>query len=96
MLPKKEFTFTGTIKQFPQKGGWTYVSAPDDLVLPLKIYADRGLVAIRACVNTNCWNTSLLPYGDGTLFVALPKKIRAAAALSLGTDVTVTFTLRER
>ena len=86
----------GVVELFPQDGGWHYVRVPKKISEPLMITADRGLVAITAQVGTTKWDTSLLPYGDGTQFIALPKKVRAAEKIELDDTVEVTFTLRVR
>jgi hypothetical protein len=47
-------------------------------------------------IGNSSWNTSLLPYGDNTHFIALPKKIRVKEKIFLGDIIEVKFDLRER
>jgi hypothetical protein len=58
--------------------------------------ADRGLIAVRATVGDTTWDTSLLPIGDGSTFIALNARVRKRNALATGDSITVTFTLRDR
>lgn len=58
--------------------------------------AERGLIAVRATVGDSTWDTSLLPIGDGTKFVALNARVRRANSLALGDTVTVHFSPRTR
>ena len=89
----KTFTSTGIVKQFPQKGGWVY--------LPIKqTYGDLGtrkprwgLVPATITLGTTTWKRSLLPHGDGTLFIALNEKVRKAENIKVGTKIKVTFTV---
>lgn len=85
------FTATGSIKQFPQKGGWVY--------LPIKqTYGNLGLqkpkwglVPATITIGRTTWKRSLLPMGDGTLFIALNEKIRKSENLRVGDKVSVSF-----
>lgn len=95
-MEKEVFQVSGTVELFPQKGGWYYVRVPKKYTEQTKDLADRGLVAITATVGKSTWKTSLLPYGDGTQFVALPEKVRKAENITVGDKIKLTFTLRER
>jgi hypothetical protein len=94
-IPKK-LSFEGTIKCFPQKGGWHYVQVPKSHSIPLLDQADRGLIAITATVGNQDWATSFLPFGDGSHFLALPAVIRKKANIKIGDKVTVTYRTRKR
>jgi Domain of unknown function (DUF1905) len=59
-------------------------------------YANRGLVPITAQIRNTTWQTSLLPMGDGTHFIALSAKVRKAEDVQVGGKVSVTFRLRRR
>lgn len=86
----------GEVELFPQQGGWHYVRVPKSITEDLKDLADRGLIAITARVGKTSWQTSLLPMGDGTHFIALSAKVRKAQNISLGDSVEVAFRLRDR
>ena len=89
----KVFKNTGVAKKFPQAGGWVY--------LPIKqTYTDLGfttnkpkwgLVPATITLGKTTWKKSLLPFGDGTLFVALSEKIRKAESIRVGDKITVTI-----
>lgn len=53
--------------------------------------ADRGLIAINATVGNTSWDTSLLPMGDGTHFIALNAKVRASEKIKLGDKIEILF-----
>jgi hypothetical protein len=90
------FMFIAEIEFFERKMGWHYVSVPAELSKPLEYLADRGLIAITAKVGSSSWQTSLLPMGDGTHFIALPGKVRTKEKLSLGAEIEVSFETRDR
>lgn len=92
----KVFKFKGIVEVFPQKGGWYFIRVPEKYTKITKRLADRGLVAITAIVGKTSWKTSLLPYGDGTQFIALSAKVRKAELIDLGSKITISFHLRER
>ena len=89
-------TFEAKIELFERDKGWYYVSVPTELSKPLEHLADRGLIAVTARIGNASWQTSLLPMGDGTHFIALPAKVRSKEKLSLGMEVEITFVVRAR
>ena len=91
-----KFKVKGKVELFPQAGGWHYVKIPKEYTKITKDLADRGLVAITATLGKTTWDTSLLPMGDGTQFIALSAKVRKAENISLGDDIELTFKLRGR
>lgn len=90
------YTVVGQVELFPQDGGWHFVRVPIRISDELEHLADRGLIAVRATVGDTTWDTSLLPMGDGTTFLALNARVRKRNALATGDVVTVTFTPRDR
>jgi hypothetical protein len=90
----KEYKIEGRIKIFPQKGGWIYVCVPKKITIELSHLADRGLIPITAQVGGSIWDTSLLPMGDGTHFIALNAKVRKAEGVEVGKTIRVIFRLR--
>jgi hypothetical protein len=75
---------------------WWFVRVPDELCAPLEIFAERGLIAVTVTVGKVSWQTSLMPYGDGTRFIALPAKVRKTNDIRLGKSVTLEFIRRDR
>lgn len=90
------YTVVGQVELFPQVGGWYFVRVPTQISDELGHLADRGLIAVRATVGDTIWDTSLLPMGDGTTFIALNARVRKRNTLGPGDSVTVTFTPRGR
>ncbi|MEL4304444.1 DUF1905 domain-containing protein [Methanococcoides sp. LMO-2] len=88
------YTTKGEVEIFPQKGGWHYVRVPTDITEMLLHEAQRGLIPIRATVGETSWETSLMPMGDGTHFVALNAKVRKKENIELGMSISVSFQLR--
>ena len=69
------YSFAAAVKLFEREKGWHYVSVPTELSRPLEHLADRGLIAVTARIGNSGWQTSLLPMGDGTHFIAESEKI---------------------
>ena len=90
------YAFEADVELFPQDKGWHYVKAPSAMTKPLEKLADRGVIAISATVGRSEWDTSLLPMGDGTHFIALPAKVRTKNKIEVGDRISVDFSLRER
>ncbi len=90
----KQFKIKGKIEIFPQKGGWTFIRVPTRITKALMYRAERGLIPIEATVGTTTWNTSLMPMGDGTHFIALNAKVRNRQAIEVGDVITVSFGVR--
>ncbi len=92
----KVFKVKNKVEIFPQKGGWYFVRVPKKYTMLTQNLADRGLVAITAAVGDSYWNTSLLPMGDGTHFIALPAKVRKTENIKFGDQIKLSFKLRRR
>ena len=95
-MAQSDFELNGEVEIFPGKGGWHFVRVPQEYTDLTKDLADRGLVAITATCGGTSWDTSLLPYGDGSTFIALPAKVRKSEEINLGDSVELSFTLRQR
>jgi len=90
-----ENTFTAKIERFEMKGGWYFVPVPAELKKSLEFLSTNfGFIPITATVGNTSWQTSLLPKGDRTHFIALPAKVRSKENLSLGDEVEVSFEIR--
>lgn len=90
------FTVKADVQLFPQQGGWHYISVPEEITDITRNYADRGVVAITVTLGETSWDTSLLPKGDGTLFIPLAAKVRKKENITVGDTVEVSFKLRKR
>lgn len=76
---------------------WQYVSVPLELSTPLEIFKRHfGYIAVNAKIGGSSWATSLLPRGDGTYFIVLPKKIRIKEKVAPGVDIEVFFEIRAK
>ena len=90
-----KFEIRGEIELFPQKGGWHYVRVPIDFTDAAKGLGMRGLIPISVTLGETRWDSSLLPMGDGTHFIALSAKVRKAEILKVGDKVNLAFTFRD-
>ncbi|MFW5702758.1 MAG: DUF1905 domain-containing protein [Candidatus Dojkabacteria bacterium] len=99
-LPEEEYKISGEVEVFPtteeMAGGWYYLGLPKKYTKQFAPFAERGLVAASFTLGDTSWDSSLLPKGDGTLFIALSKKVRQAESVSEGDKVSISFRLRER
>jgi hypothetical protein len=95
-VDEPEFVVEAEVELFPQEGGWHYVPVPRHISADLEIFAERGLIPITVRLGGTSWDTSLLPKGDGSHFVALKAPVRRAEQVDVGDRVTVTFRRRER
>jgi len=89
MKKQRVYSSTNTVKRFPQKGGWVYVSINQTYTDLGTKKPKWGLVPATITVGSTTWKKSLLPFGDGTLFVSLSEKIRTAEKIEVGDTVTV-------
>lgn len=87
----KPYEFKAVVRIFPQNGGWHYAAVPQRYTDVLKPLADRGLVAVKATIGEYTWDTSLLPMGDGSQFIALPAKVRQKENIALGSQIKISF-----
>ena len=90
----RPYVFTAEVRLFPQAGGWYYVAAPQEFTDELKPLAERGLVAVEATVGGSSWQSSLLPMGDGSQFLALPAKVRQKEHIAIGDMSEVSCVVR--
>ena len=90
------FEVRNTIELFDKEKPWAYIRVPKSQSSELRSFSDRGLIAIKAKVGHSTWNTSLMPMGDGTHFIPLPKKIRMKEVLDIGDSILLVYVLRTR
>lgn len=93
-MKKEIYSITGTVEIFNLPNPWIYIRVPKKYTKMFKHLAVRGLIPITAFCGTSTWDTSLLPMGDGTHFIALNAKVRKAQNISVGDRITVEFSLR--
>lgn len=88
---KKTFSVKAKVQKFPQQGGWYFVSIPhkyEDFGVKKPKW---GLVPAEITLGENTWQKSLLPMGDGSLFIALSAQVRKREGIDVGDMVTVKF-----
>lgn len=95
-MEKFLFDVEGCVEMFDKEKPWVFVRVPRTHSDALARFADRGLIAIHACMGSSDWNTSLMPMGDGTHFIPLPQKVRQKEGIATGDRVAVGYTLRAR
>jgi hypothetical protein len=78
-----------TLQKFPGKGGWTYVEIPE---IPLDSQAAFGMVKVRGNVDDFTFERySLMPLGNGNLFLPVKAEIRKKIKKQAGDKVTITL-----
>lgn len=78
----------GELELLPGVGGWHVLRLGAARSEHLSVAARRGLVPVTARVGSTRWDTSLMPMGDGTLFLPFPVAVRRAEDLHDGDQVT--------
>jgi len=95
-MNKKQYHVSGTVKIFPLVNPWIYVGVPKKHTEETRRFARRGLVPITVKLGKSSWETSLLPKGDGTHFIALNAKVRKDENIEIGNRVKLTYWTRTR
>ncbi len=90
-MTKISNTIAGTIDRFPEKGGWHFVRVPREQKGGLRKGRSWGFILIQATIGDYSWNTSLLPMGDGSYFIALNARVRKTCGVVLGDTVTIHY-----
>jgi len=83
-------TFTATIIKEQEKGGWTYLIWPESVTF----FETRKPVKVKGTIDGYDFQTSFLPWGDGTHM--LPIKAAILKAIGKQAGDTVTVFLKER
>lgn len=81
-------SFSGVVERFEGEGGW-YTIPPKELVT-----GHFGFIPITAKMSSSEWDTSFLPAGNKTYFLALPIKIRVKHRIDVGDEVSIKYLLR--
>lgn len=86
-----DYVVTAKVELFPQEGGWFFIRVPNEISDQLQRFANRGLIPIEAKTGNTVFKTSLMPYGDGTKFIALKASVRKKESIGLGDEISVIF-----
>lgn len=88
----KKFSVKSKVQKFPGSSGWFYLPIPHTY----REFGKKpvwGLVPAEITIGQTTWRKSLLPKGDGTMFIALNAKVRKAENLQLGDEIEVEYTI---
>lgn len=92
-MSRVQHKIEGIVDRFPGHGGWHFVRVSRKLTDGITEKGAWGYVRIVATVGKTTWETSLLPYGDGSYFIALNAKVRKTEHILLGETVTLMYVL---
>ena len=79
-------TFKAVLVHPDATGAWTYLTVPFDVE---RAYGTKARVAVKDTVDGADFRSSLLPQGDGTHILVVPKPLRTAAKAGSGDTVEV-------
>lgn len=88
------FEFEGVVERFPGVGGWIYSRVPLETVPVVRPKGAWGFTKILAKLGSTEWETSLLPMGDGTWFIALKSSVRKREKIEVGTQIRLAFRVK--
>lgn len=77
--------FTATIITEDKKGGWTYLIWPESV----EFFGTRKAVKVKGTIDGHDFQTSFLPWGDGTHMMPIKAPILKALKKQPGDEVEV-------
>jgi hypothetical protein len=84
----------GIVEKFNLKAAWYYIKVPKNISNDLFGEKYKGLIPITITLNNSKWDSSLLPFGDGTYFIAIKAKIRKDEKIELNDRISLNFSIR--
>ena len=83
-----ETKFQAILERPEGVGTWTYLAIPFDA---REKYGSRGQIKVKGTVNGQPFKSTLLPQGDGSHYLVVPRSIREKIGASQGAKVRVTL-----
>ena len=80
--------FTAKLEKSPNKGGWTYAVWPD----AAKVLGTHGAAKIRATVDGEPIETSVMAMGEGVQMIPIKSAVRKAIKKEAGDSVEIVIT----
>ena len=90
--------FTAELWEWDAKGGWFFITLPEELADDIRARTDDGLrrgfgsVRVEATIGRTTWRTSVFPEtGTGSFVLPVKKPVRTAEGIEPGDRVSVSL-----
>lgn len=95
-----QLNFTGTLWLHPGKGGWTFITLPQDCADQIRFYTGSkkgrawGMIKVKARIGNSGWSTTIWPdKASGSFLLPVKAAVRKGEKLSAGDQVEVSLTV---
>lgn len=74
---------------------WHYVHVPKEIRDEYKAFEHRGIIPVTVTLGTTIWQTSMLPWADGSAQISVNKAVREKENIKAGQRIRVVIDARK-